>query len=178
MRTKMITFNTYKYSTTYFKNYFEQRHCSTKTKSLGTEKFREIEQLNYKKIYKSSLRNRKINPEYALKLLHIAAEKHPQAQNDLGMLYYNGWIVERNMERGLDYLQKAVFSNCPDAAMNLGGIEEVKSTPTSMKTALKYFELAKKFGHPYADEAIFRVSLDQFEVNAYYYGPACRMNGE
>ncbi len=58
----------------------------------------------------------------ALEAFTKAADVHPQAMTDLGVMYYNGDGVKRDMEKCVDYLEKAANLGCYSAANFLGEI--------------------------------------------------------
>ena len=62
-----------------------------------------------------------IDTAKALECYRQAAESgHPQAQEDLGFIYYTGYRVEQNYEEALKWYKKAALQGRMEAAWNLG----------------------------------------------------------
>ncbi len=80
------------------------------------------------------------DPELGAKMIQKAAELgHAQAQGTVGMLYLNGNAVERDFEKGIEWLRKATESGNEDAARNLAQYDKPE-----MFNAAANMEFAKK----------------------------------
>ncbi|NJK91780.1 MAG: sel1 repeat family protein [Blastochloris sp.] len=88
------------------------------------------------------------NPSKAAIWYEKAANQgHEGAQNDLGLLYYQGRGVKVDGTKAVFWLEKAAAQNNLNAMVNLGVIyDEGKVLPGDPVLAMKWFVLAGKRG--------------------------------
>ena len=72
-------------------------------------------------------------------------QNDPLGQYELGNLYYDGLGLKKDIEKALDWYNKAADNNCSDALYKLGEIyEQGKNVKKNIKMALKYYKKIRK----------------------------------
>ena len=92
----------------------------------------------------------------ALECYRQAAESgHPQAQEDLGFIYYTGYKVEQNYEEALKWYKKAALQGRMEAAWNLGLMYcHGEGTLKDYAEAAKWILVAAEAGSAHAQLAL------------------------
>ncbi len=82
----------------------------------------------------------------------LAEEGHPEAQNYLGIHYYLGLGVKRNLKTSRQWFEKAAINGFADAQYNFGSMyENGESVKQDFVTAYMWFYLALKNGNKNAE---------------------------
>lgn len=77
--------------------------------------------------------------------------KHSYALTLLGLLYREGWGVEKNYAKSIDYFKQGIKLDNPLAMFYLGYMyEEGKGCATDYPSAIKLYQQARKLKHPSA----------------------------
>ncbi len=112
----------------------------------------------------------KENLEFAIKYLKMAAEKeNPSALNALGILYYDGYGVEKNINMAFDLHYKAAYLNHRDSQYYLSCCYYM-GTGTSIDEATAYawliisYENGNKSAAAVMDKARLRMKSEEMEV--------------
>jgi TPR repeat protein len=72
---------------------------------------------------------------------------HPEALNNIGVMYFNGRGVEQNFKKAFDYYQKAAELDNPTAQYNLGCLyRDGKGVAVDKKQAMKWLGKAAEQG--------------------------------
>ena len=112
------------------------------------------------------------NYDEALKYLIKAAELgDAEAQFRLGVVYYEGDVVEKDQEKGGYHWEKAAIGGHPYARFNLG-YDEAKNGNT--ERAVKHFIIAANLGHEASMKALLMFYKDGDNITKEEYGATLR----
>ncbi|MFN7038127.1 MAG: hypothetical protein ACK4OM_00955 [Alphaproteobacteria bacterium] len=104
----------------------------------------------------------KLNNLEISSLRQKAGTNDPEAQNQLGLKYFEGVIVGKNFVEAEKYFKAAIQLHYPEASFNLGHLYEAQKNYSGAK---KYFIEAHNRGYPNAIEAYHRASKLLKEAN-------------
>ena len=113
----------------------------------------------------------------------LAEEGNAVAQNNLGLMYHNGWGVPQDYKEAVNWYRLAVEQGYAIAQYNLGLIyEKGKGVPQDDKEAVRLYRLAAEQG--YADAQgnlgvmyVFGKGVTKDFVYAHMWGNIALMNG-
>ncbi|KAK8895708.1 hypothetical protein M9Y10_013592 [Tritrichomonas musculus] len=81
----------------------------------------------------------------------VANQNYPQAQYNLGIIYYSGQYIPRDINKSIYYYSLAANQNDPQVLYNLGIIyEEGQYIPRDINKSIYYYSLAANLKYPLA----------------------------
>ena len=110
--------------------------------------------------------------------IKTSAEKgSPEAQNSLGLLYYIGWVFERDKKESEKWFRKAANQTHILAAHNLARLYETWGSRNNPKTSRQFYTLAAEQGYSPSQNRLFflftsRYPLDRDDYLHYPNDPA------
>ena len=105
----------------------------------------------------------------AIRLLTDSADKgFAAAQYQMGKLLYCGEVADQDINRAIDYLEKAAGQKNPYAAYLAGKIRLTEAEVKDVLWAIRNFEIAAKNGNHYAEYQLGKAYLYGKEVERDY----------
>ena len=113
----------------------------------------------------------------------LAEEGNAVAQNNLGLMYHNGWGVPQDYKEAVYWYRLAVEQGYAIAQYNLGLMyEKGKGVPQDYEEAVRWYQLAAEQGHSKAQGNLgvmyaFGNGIIKDYVYAHMWGNIASMNG-
>ena len=113
----------------------------------------------------------------------LAEEGNAVAQNNLGLMYHNGWGVPQDYKEAVYWYRLAVEQGYAIAQYNLGLMyEKGKGVPQDYEEAVRWYQLAAEQGHSKAQGNLgvmyaFGNGVIKDYVYAHMWGNIASMNG-